>query len=54
MDNVVILVEKEELEELCGNPISDETWLEIKSKIMRDKAIWHVVDEAIKEIVDSL
>jgi hypothetical protein len=54
MEDYIVLVDRDEISDLSGEDISDDTWLEIKSRIMRDKHIWQVIDETISEIVMEL
>lgn len=54
MEDVIILVDREEIQDMAGELISDETWLEIKTRIMRDKEIWQIIDETISDIVTEL
>ena len=51
MEDFIILADRDEISDLAGEPISDDTWLEIKTRIMRDKHIWQVIDETISDIV---
>lgn len=54
MEDFIILADREEITDLVGEPISDDTWLEIKVRIARDKHIWQVIDETISDIVMEL
>jgi hypothetical protein len=51
MNDVIILTDRDEIEDLIGDEISDEQWLNIKEKIARNKHMWQVIDEAIHDIV---
>ena len=54
MEDLIILVDRDEIADLAGEPISDDTWLEIKARIMRDKHVWQIIDETISDIVMEL
>lgn len=54
MEDVIILVDRDEIQDLAGEMISDAVWLEIKTRIMRDKEIWQIIDETISDIVTEL
>lgn len=54
MEDFIILADRDEITDLVGEPISDDTWLEIKVRIARDKHIWQVIDETISDIVMEL
>lgn len=51
MEDLIVLVDRDEIQDIIGEEISDDTWLEIKTRIMRDKQIWQVIDETISDIV---
>ena len=51
MNDVIVLTDRDEIEDLIGDEISDEQWLNIKEKIARNKHMWQVIDEAIHDIV---
>ena len=51
MSDVIVLTDRDEIEDLVGDEISDERWLDIKEKLARNKYMWQVIDEAIHEIV---
>ena len=54
IEDFIILADRDEISDLTGEPISDDTWLEIKTRIMRDKGIWQIIDETISDIVTEL
>jgi len=49
-DDVIILTDRSEVEDLIGETISDEKWLEIKIKLAKNKSMWQAIDEAINEL----
>lgn len=51
MNDVIVLTDRDEIEDLIGEEISDEVWLEIKANLAKNKHMWQVIDEAIHEIV---
>ena len=54
MEDVIVLVDRDEIQDIAGEEISDATWLEIKTRIMQDKHIWQIIDETISDIVMEL
>lgn len=54
MEDVIVLVDRDEIQDIAGEEISDDTWLEIKTRIMQDKHIWQIIDETISDIVMEL
>jgi len=50
-DNLIVLTDRDEIEDLIGEEISDEVWLEIKVQLAKNKHMWQAIDEAINEIV---
>ena len=53
MSDVIILTDRDEIEDLIADQISDEQWLTIKEKIARNKHIWQVIDEALNDIISE-
>lgn len=51
MNDIIVLTDRDEIQDLIGDEISDEQWLDIKEKIARNKHMWQAIDEAINEIV---
>ena len=51
MNDIIVLTDRDEIEDLIGEEISDEVWLEIKTNLAKNKHMWQVIDEAIHEIV---
>lgn len=54
MEDVIVLVDRDEIQDIVGEEISDDTWLKIKTRIMQDKHIWQVIDETISEIAEEM
>lgn len=50
----IILVTRDEINQLTDKPISNEIWNQVYERIMSDDSIWQVVDECIKDIVDDV
>lgn len=51
MNDIIVLTDRDEIQDLVGEEISDEQWLEIKVKLARNKHMWQAIDEAISEVV---
>lgn len=51
MDNIIVLTDRDEIEDLIGEEISDDVWLDIKVQLARHKGMWQAIDEALHEIV---
>ena len=54
MEDLIVLVDRDEICDLVGEDISDDTWLEIKVRIMQDKHVWQIIDETISDIVTNI
>lgn len=54
MDNVIVLTDRDEIEDHLGNNISDKQWLDVKVKLAKNKYMWQVIDEAIQEVVGEV
>ena len=54
MEDVIVLLEREEISDLIGNEITDKQWEDVKQRIMRDKHVWQIIDETIAQIVEEL
>ena len=54
MEDLIVLVDRDEICDLVGEEISDDTWLEIKVRIMQDKHVWQIIDETISDIVTNI
>lgn len=50
-ENTIVLTDRDEIEDLIGEEISDDVWLDIKVQLARHKGMWQAIDEAIHEIV---
>lgn len=53
MEDTIVLTDKDEIEMILGDEISDDTWLEIKIKIMQNKHMWQIIDDTISEVCDE-
>ena len=54
MDNVIILTDRDEIEDILGYEITDDIWLDIKTKLARSKHMWQAIDETIGEITGGI
>jgi hypothetical protein len=56
MDNIneMILVDREEVELLAEQDITDDQWQMIKEQIATDDNMWQVIDECIRHTVDQV
>lgn len=54
MNDTVILTDRDEIQDIIGEEISDDTWLEIKVNLMRNKHMWQIIDETINEAVTRI
>ena len=54
MDNQIIMFEKEEAEDIFGDELTDEQWLEIKVKIAQNKNLWGMLDDALFDAVQEI
>lgn len=54
MEDLIVLVDRDEIQDIIGEEISDDTWLEIKVSIMQNKHMWQIIDETINEIVTDI
>ena len=54
MEDVIVLLERDEISDLIGDDITDKQWQDVKELIMKDKHVWQVIDETISQIVEKL
>jgi hypothetical protein len=52
--DALFLCDREEIEDLVGEEISDDTWLEVKLILSRNKHMWQAIDEALGAVVEHL
>lgn len=50
----VILITRDEINQLTTSPISDQEWERIREYIISDDNMWSVIDECIKNTVDEV
>ena len=50
----VILITRDEINQLTTSPISDQEWERIREFIISDDNMWSVIDECIKNTVDEV
>lgn len=53
MEQLIILTDKDEIEAVIGDDLTNEEWLEIKKEINGDTNMWEVVDECIRIVIDE-
>jgi hypothetical protein len=53
-NNEMILVDREEIELLAEQDITDDQWQMIKEQIATDDNMWQVIDECIRHTVDQV
>jgi len=53
-NNEMILVDREEVELLAEQDITDDQWQMIKEHIATDDNMWQVIDECIRHTVDQV
>jgi hypothetical protein len=54
MTNEIVLVTRDEINQLTTKPISDEVWAKLYEFITSDDNMWQVIDECIKTTVDEV
>ena len=52
--NDIVLVTREEIDQLTANPISDDVWEKVREYIISDDNMWEVIDECIKNTVSEV
>lgn len=50
----IILITRDEINQLTTSPISDQEWERIREYIISDDNMWSVIDECIKNTVDEV
>ena len=53
-ENEIILVAREEAEQLSGRVLTDDEWLTIREWVTTDDNMWQVIDECIKNTIDEV
>ena len=51
MTDIIVLTDRDEIQDLIGDEISDDQWMDIKVKLARHKGMWQAIDEAIGEVI---
>lgn len=54
VDNVIILTDRDEIEDILGYEITDDVWLDIKVQLAKSKHMWQAIDETIGEITSGI
>lgn len=52
--NDIVLVTREEIDQLTKSPISDDMWDKVREWITSDDNMWEVIDECIKNTVSEV
>ena len=52
--NDIVLVTREEIEQLTANPISDSEWEQVRDEIISNDDLWAHIDLVIKTVVDEV
>lgn len=52
--NDIVLVTREEIDQLTANPISDNEWEQVREYIISDDDLWAHIDHAIKAVVNEV
>lgn len=52
--NDIVLVTREEIDQLTDSPISDDVWERVREYIISDDNMWEVIDECIKNTVSAV
>jgi len=52
--NDIVLVTREEIDQLTANPISDDEWEQVRDDIISNDDLWAHIDLVIKTIVDEV
>jgi len=52
--NDIVLVTREEIEQLTASPISDSEWEQVRDEIISNDDLWAHIDLAIKTVVDEV
>lgn len=52
--NDIVLVTREEIDQLTANPISDKEWEQVREDIISNDDLWAHIDHVIKTVVDEV
>jgi hypothetical protein len=52
--NDIVLVTREEIDQLTANPISDDEWEQVRDEIISNDDLWAHIDLVIKTVVDEV
>jgi len=52
--NDIVLVTREEIDQLTASPISDSEWEQVRDEIISNDDLWAHIDLAIKTVVDEV
>lgn len=52
--NDIVLVTREEIDQLTANPILDDEWEQIREDIISNDDLWAHIDLVIKTLVDEV
>lgn len=52
--NDIVLVTREEIDQLTDSPISDYEWEQVRDEIISNDDLWAHIDHVIKTVVDEV
>jgi hypothetical protein len=52
--NEIVLITRDEINQLTTSPISDYDWERVREYIISDDNMWEVIDECIKTTLDDV
>lgn len=52
--NEIVLITRDEINQLTTSPISDYDWEKVREYIISDDNMWSVIDECIRTTVDDV
>ena len=52
--NDIVLVTREEIDQLTASPISDDEWEQVRDEIISNDDLWAHIDLVIKTVVDEV
>ena len=52
--NDIVLVTREEIDQLTASPISDSEWEQVRDEIISNDDLWAHIDLVIKTVVDEV
>lgn len=52
--NDIVLVTREEIDQLTASPISDDEWEQVRDEIISNDDLWAHIDLVIKTVVEGV